>query len=488
MRLNMTAIKDFLSNFKIHHYIVFGLIAAIGIFNAVTALAPVIKQSNRESNIEKTFNKWWEEEGAAQFIAVGLKADEKTKAEEFNQYRERYLQQNHTFIIEDRIAEMRTEFREWWETKGGKEQYIQEHKVYPDERHFEREYSKWVKNYTDKHLRYRLAYVPKEMEYDRLLTSWILFPSVFSYLIFAGFFGFCFFQLSNRWGAAIAIAPFIVLAIAGGFLAEILVNTSFFDHYITDRYMGASIALAFMLGATAFGLKKDSISGTVRGIAVVGIILDVLVNWFLNPGIFGAVAIISLAFFGFGVLGGTKIPNRRKSADELKAAALEERLRQAANRNPMAERKAKTRSMIDEGFQEAAKAHYEAAQRILSQALTNLLQEHPIDADTVSKLAERMTSPSLFIEVSSAQWLEWGEVAKAKNSPETALSLLEKGLSIETNETLARRALYTIGEIRVNKHLNVEEGIARLNKVIELNGNDILAMQAKKMLEKAKNA
>jgi len=483
----MIAVKEIFKKFKVHHFIVFGIITAIGIFNAVTALAPIVKQSNRESNIEKTFNKWWDEEGAAQFAAVGLTPDEKIKGEEFAQYRERYLQQNHTFIVEDRIAEMRTEFREWWETKGGKEQYIQEHKIYPDEQHFEKEYSKWVKNYTDKHLRYRLAYVPKNAEYDRMLTCWILFPSVLSYLIFAGFFGFCFYKLSNRWGALIATIPFVVLAVIGGFIAEILVSTSFFDHYINERYMGASIALAFMLGATAFGLKKDAVSNTVRGIAIVGIILDVLVNWFVNPGIYGAVALVSLAFFGFGVLAGTKIPNRRKTADELKAAALEERLRQAANRNPMAERKAKTRAMIDEGFQEAAKAHYEAAQRILSQALTNLLQEHPVEADTVRKLAERMTSPNLFIEVSSAQWLEWGEVAKAKNSPETALVLLEKGLTLETNETMARRALYNIGEIRINKHLNIEEGIARLNKVIELNGNDILAMQAKRMLSKARN-
>lgn len=480
----MTAIKNFFRELKIQHYVVFGIVAAIGIFNAVTALSPIIRQSNRERNIEKTFNSWWEEEGAAQFAAVGLSPDEKLKAEEFAQYREKYLAQNHTFIVEDRVAEMRNEFREWWETKGGKEQFIQDHKIYPDETHFENEYKKWVKKYTDKHLRYRLAYVPKDMEYDRMLTSWVLSPSVPSFLIFAFFFGFAFLQLSNRWGAVIALAPFALLAVSGGFFAEILVGTSFFDHYANERYMGASIGLAFMLGATAFGLRKDSVSTPVRAAAFAGFFLDVLTNWFFNPGMYGAVALISIACFGLGVLGGIKIPQRRKSVEEQKAEALEERIRQSAQRNPIAERKKKTRAMIDEGFQEAAKAHYEAAQRILSQALGNLLQEYPLDVETLKKLAERMASPNLFIDVSSAQWLEWGETAKARNCPEAALTLLEKGLSSEKNETLARRALYNIGEIRINNKLNMEEGVARLKKVIALGDKDILAMQARKMLEK----
>ena len=81
----MNALKSFLKDLKVHHYIVIAIAVGIGIFNAVTALSPAIKQHNREANIVKTFEKWWEEEGAAQFIAVGLKADENTKAEEFEQ-------------------------------------------------------------------------------------------------------------------------------------------------------------------------------------------------------------------------------------------------------------------------------------------------------------------------------------------------------------------------------------------------------------------
>ena len=52
---------------------------------------------------------------------------------------------------------------------------------------------------------------------------------------------------------------------------------------------------------------------------------------------------------------------------------------------------------------------------------------------------------------------------------------------------MARKALFTIGEIRVSQNLNPEEGIKRLQKVLELNNSDIFALQAKKLLQKFSN-
>ena len=141
----LDSVKDFLKGLKVHHYIVFAIVLAIGIFNAVTALSPQIKQKQRESNIEKVFDQWWETEGAKQFEAVGLKADEKTRSEEFEQFRERYLKENGTFVIEDRIEEMKKEFREWWEIKGGKDNFTKEKGYYPKERDFIREQNLWIK-------------------------------------------------------------------------------------------------------------------------------------------------------------------------------------------------------------------------------------------------------------------------------------------------------------------------------------------------------
>jgi hypothetical protein len=96
-----------------------------------------------------------------------------------------------------------------------------------------------------------------------------------------------------------------------------------------------------------------------------------------------------------------------------------------------------------------------------------------------------MVSPNLFIDVPSTQWLEWGDTARSRMCYEAALELLEKGLKLEKDAKIARRALFTIGEIRINRKIEPEEGVKRLQKVVEMDGEDLLAKQAKRMLEKA---
>ena len=147
----------------------------------------------------------------------------------------------------------------------------------------------------------------------------------------------------------------------------------------------------------------------------------------------------------------------------------------------MAEMKAKTRAMIESGIENAKGGRSDQALRLLSQAMIQLLQEHPIDKVAVRSLADSMNK--LYIEISSNQWLEWGEIAKAKNAPEAAIMLLKKGLSLEKDKNFARRALYTLGETCVTNKIELEDGIKRLQKVIEMNSTDILAKQAQRILD-----
>ena len=93
-------------------------------------------------------------------------------------------------------------------------------------------------------------------------------------------------------------------------------------------------------------------------------------------------------------------------------------------------------------------------------------------------------NPSLYIEISSIQWLEWGTSAYQKKLYEAAILFLEKSLVSEKDERMARKALFLIGEIRVSQSMIPEEGIKRLEKVIELNNTDIFAIQAKKIIQK----
>ncbi len=473
-----------LRKLSISHYVVLALILGLGIFNAATGLNPLIKQHHREKNIVKTFNQWWKDAGADQFRLVGLEPTEQIKSEEFERYREKYLSQNPSFIIEDRVQEMRKNYRNWWELEGGKDAYMQEHNNFsPTEQDYQNELDKWIDKYTDKFARYNMAYVPKQGRYERLFTSWMLFPNAINYLLFAGFFFFAFVHLHPRWKFYIIAGLAASSVLVGGILVDILCSTSFFDHYATERYMGMSLALCFMLGATAFAPRKEMVPQSVLAASIIGLFLDMITNWFVNPGIFGAVALLSPALFGLGALAGLKIETRRKTKDEMQAEAFEARMRDNASSNPMAERKAKTRKQIEEGFKVLKAGEMENAQRMLSQSLTSLLQEHPVDSEAVRALVARLTGPGCFIDFSSNQWLEWGEIAKAKNSPDAAIMLLKKGLSIEKDANFARRALFILGEVCVNSDIEREDGLHRLEKVIAMNPNDMLAKQAQRLLD-----
>ena len=473
----------FLKKIKPIHYLIIAAVIGLGVFNAVTGIMPQVKQDRYERGIVKAFDKWWTEERADQFKAIGLEPTEKLRAEEFEQFRDRAFAQKPSYIVEERVETMKKDFREWWEIKGGKEAFADEHKRYPSEADFQNELTQWIDNYTDKFTRYHMAFIPKKAAYDRLLTSWMLFPGALSFLIFAVFFVFAVIRLEKRWQWFILWGCIVGLALLGGILVSILTSTSFFDHYDGERYMGMSITLAFLLGATAFAPRKDLTSPLISAVCFTGLLLDMAVNWFVNPGIFGAVTLLSPACFGLGALAGTKIETRRKTRAELKLEALQERANRVAARNPMAEMKAKTRALIEAGFSSAKVGQFDQAQRLLAQGMTQLLQEHPVDSAMVKSLAERMASPTLYIEISSNQWLEWGEIAKTKNSPEAAILLLKKGLSREKDKNFARRALFVLGEICVTRKIEPEDGIKRLQKVIEMNGNDMLAKQAQRIID-----
>lgn len=482
-----SSIKDCLKKIRIDHIVAILIIVGIGGFNFYTDFIPQYKQNKREKNIVKTFDKWWTEVGANNFEAVGLTADEKLKQEEFAQYRERYIAQNPSYVVEDRLKEMPAEFRSWWETKGGKEEFIKQNNFYPTDRDYDRELRKWLKGYMNKYPRYGLAFVPMDGNYAQIFTSWLLFPSTLSYIIFAIFAFFCFYNLRKRWGTPVTAGIFFGLAIIGGILVQVLTFTSFFDHYSDMRYMGCSLALAFLLGGNSLSLRKGEIPNVVVIISVLGAVADMLVNWKLNSGIFNAVAVLTPVMFALGCLGGVKIPERRKSQKELAREALEERMRQAENMDPVAERKAQNQKRFETGFAEAKAGRMDNAIRLIAQAVSAILQEHPTDKGRLRTVAEKLISPETFIEFPSLQWLEWGETAKTKNAPEAALLFLEKGLKLEKKENVARRALFNIGEIRVLCNLDLEEGVRRLKQVIDMNGKDVLATHAAKMIQIAQS-
>jgi hypothetical protein len=463
--------------FKFHHYVTLVALVAIGVFNFETTLNPTIQQIRQEKDIHESFDKWWNEERAEEFKNVGLTPDDKLKEQELELYRERYRVENPTPIIEERIEEMKREFLDWWENQGGKEQYAAEHGSFPTDQQYVAELQKRINNYTDKFIRYRWAYVPSRGNTESLLTCSLLIPSTWSYIFFVVFFMFALMQLEKRWNALFIYVFAIAIAIVSGFFVDILTSTSFFDQFASQRYMGVSLMLCFLLGANTFDQDKSSISSFTSKIAQLGLAISMAIDWFLNPGIFNAVAVESPFFFALGGLAGYKMPHR---SDEVVVKPTV--VKEVVETMTQGER---TRKMISDGLDAASNGESENAARMLRYGLTALLQEEPVKfleiKDSVNKIA------GSYVEIPGTQWLEWGATAKQKKIPEAAITLLEKGITKETDATLIRRAHFDIGELRIQTKIDVNAAMEHLGKVIKEKEDDLLAEQAKKLMETGRN-
>lgn len=463
--------------FKFHHYVTLLAIAVLGVFNFQTSFNPTIQKIRQEKDIHTSFDKWWEEERAQEFRNVGLTPNDTIKMQEFELYKERYRVEHPTPVIEDRIEEMKGEFFEWWENQGGKEQYAAEHGSYPTDKQYEAELKKWIYNYTDKFIRYRWAYQPSRGNTESFLTCSLLVPSIWSYIFFAVFFMFALMQLEKRWHAFFVYAYAVVIAIISGFFVDLLVDTSFFGQFATQRYMGVSLMLCFLLGANVFDKEKDAIPSYVSKISQFALVGSVAIDWFLNPGIFNAVAVLSPFFFALGGLAGYYMPHRSEGG--AKQVVTEQKNEETVTPGE------RTRKMIENGLQAASNGENESAARLLQYGLTALLQEEPVKFQDVKDAVNRIAG--CYAEIPSTQWIEWGATAKQKKIPEAAITLLEKGIAKETDATILRRAHFDIGELRIQTKSNVNAAMEHLSKVIKENDSDTLAEQAKKLMETGKD-
>ena len=463
--------------FKFHHYVTLLAIAVLGVFNFQTTLNPTIQQIRQEKDIHESFDKWWEEERAQEFKNVGLTPNDTIKMQEFELYKERYQVEHPTPIIEERIEQIKVEFLEWWENQGGKEQYAAEHGSYPTDKQYEAELKKRIYNYTDKFIRYRWAYQPSRGNTESFLTCSLLVPSIWSYIFFAVFFMFALMQLEKRWHAFFVYVYAVVIAIISGFFVDLLVDTSFFGQFASQRYMGVSLMLCFLLGANVFDKEKDAIPSYVSKISQLALAGSMAIDWFLNPGIFNAVAVESPLFFALGGLAGYAMPHRADGG--AKQVVTEQKNEETVTPGEH------TRKMIENGLQAASNGETENAARLLQYGLTALLQEEPVKfmevKDAVNKIAMS------YAEIPSTQWIEWGATAKQKNIPEAAITLLEKGLAKETDAAIIRRAHFDIGELRIQTKSDVNAAMEHLSKVIKENDSDTLAEQAKKLMETGKD-
>ena len=121
-------------------YVLFAF--ALFVFNCFIWWQPSILQSFRENRAENRFADFWEKEGVQKFQSVGITPSEQIYQEELADYLKKYHEKNPPLVPEQRIAQMKTEFREWWET-GGKADYILKQGLAPSEELYQQNKEKY---------------------------------------------------------------------------------------------------------------------------------------------------------------------------------------------------------------------------------------------------------------------------------------------------------------------------------------------------------
>ncbi len=448
------------------------LVFALAAVNIAVQCSPSVKEWNRERKAVAHFDEYWKTEGAKTFRDVGVEPTEKIYREELDSYLKKFHAANQPLVPEKRIEKMEREFREWWETSGKKSYAANE--VSPDEKLYRAELRRYIQGYTRNVPKYQIAYIPNSSSIASLLTSWILSPSVPSFLFFAVGFLLSMKVLASRWGFPQSWIFLAAGTLVSSFVFAAAVSISYFERYGNTPFMGMSLSIAMLLGCAGFGPKRE-IPKPVPYAAILLVLFDILVNWNFNPNLYGLVAIFDIPFFGLGIFLGNKAP---------RLFCQKASLGNATEKVEAADPKKSLRKDLDDAIDLANKAEYEHAAQILAEKFGKLFHENPLDTETIGKTVEAILYPHFFFPIPGMQWISWGSEAQKKGLPEVAVRLFEKGASVEEDEKVRRRALFYAGDLRMRHHLDEKTGREELEQVAQTNPTDILATEAKKLLGK----
>ncbi len=448
------------------------LVVALAAINVAVQCSPSFQEWNRERKAVAHFDEYWKTEGAKTFRDVGVEPTERIYREELESYLKKFHAANQPLVPEKRIEKMEREFREWWETAGKKSYAANE--VSPDEKLYRAELRRYIQGYTKNVPKYRLAYIPESSGIASLFTSWLLFPGSVSFLLFAAGFLLSMKVLVRRWGFPQSWIFFAAGALVSNFVFAAAVSLSYFERYGSTPFMGMSLSIATLLGCAGFGPKRE-IPKFMPYAAILLVLADILVNWNVNPNLYGLVAILDVPFFGLGILLGNKVPRLfcQKASPGIDTEKIE-----------AIDPKKGLRKELDDAIDLANKSEYEHAAQILEERFGKLFHEKPLDTATIDKTVEAMLYPHFFFPIPGMRWISWGSEAQKKGLPKIAVRLFEKGASVEKDEKVKRRALFYAGDLRMRHRLDEQAGREELEQVAQMDPTDILAAEAKKLLGK----
>jgi len=393
---------------------------------------------------------------------------------------------------ERKVEEMKLEFRKWWEYSGKTMLSIQG--INPeDPSEYNRRLDDYIRQYTSHQRRYQIQLVPNTAQPHQFFSTSLLQPGWASLALFSWFFLYAGLWLEARWGRIRAFGIFILSCAAGNSIIYV-VSGILFRQALDNPFTGTSAGLAVCIGALVVTHGRDGIPLRIPFIAnfplylpplIFGgtwFLLDSLINWFVNPALYSAIIPIDFLFFPLGIFLGLRLPMRQKTARELRKEQLQASLQRTVD---IAEENRSThRTYLAEGFAAATRREFQTATEQLSKGLAGLLHESPLDDSLIENTVERMTHPDMLIDIPGNQWLEWGNLLAKANLARSSIFCLEKNLSQERDERFARMALLLCGAQRVKFGLEPDKGLKMLEKVVQLNKDDLHGKRASDMITK----
>ncbi len=391
---------------------------------------------------------------------------------------------------EQRVESMRQEFRQWWEYGGKTMLTIQG--INPDDpNEYNQRLQTWISQYTDKKLRYKIHLVPNTATASQFFTAWILQPGWLSLALLLFFYPYVGIWLEERWGKVRNLLVFLFSCTLGNVLVY-LVAGMLFRKYLDTPLTGTSFGIATAMGALVTTHAKMPVPlGLPNGkqpffhipailFAILWLVLDTIVNYSINPGLYTAAIPIVILMFPLGMFLGFRIPLRAKTAAEIRREQLEISLSSTVDIAEVT--RTANRTSLAEGFSAATRREFQHATDWLSKGFSGLLHENPVDEFTIDNAVERMVHPDMLIDISANQWLEWGNMLAKLNLPKSSILCLERNLSLERDEKYARMALLLSGGQRVKFAIDPDKGRKMLEKVISLKPDDLHAKRASDML------
>jgi hypothetical protein len=368
-------------------------------------------------------------------------------------------------------------FKVLWNT--GRSMILSKQGVDPNKAEEEIRRQAHLKEYVGKSFFYNVWLVPMWAGPLAFFANWLLSPGWISLLLSLWVLLYAGLWLEKSWSRQKPFAGVIALSVMGSFLYYLWV-TVLWDVHAEIPYCGVGLASAVAVGILAhihrdpipfqgWWLKPRQIQVHPLIFAGIWIVLDFVVQVFVNPLNYGWVFVLDLGALGLGWALAPKIPLLAPVKATIPLRTMD----------PLQQ----TRKYLQEGWRLAELLELDAALGQIERGMQGLLAYSKPDPQMVEGVLEKLLNNNYCLPVGPELWYQWGVRMSELGFFKSAIACLEKCAQTPgTPSSLARPAVVQATELRIQTSNN--PGVARpwLERVVKSGADDLIGRRAAKLL------